>query len=140
MIRTPSAATPWFGFMAFAAGSLLFGEAYPFSRVPMYAPIAANSSVAVPRFMANGREASPHQFERFSGIEPQKLAPEHAPITRSYLLDEARAWIAGHPLPNGAAPGPVHVEMALDVVERQPDGAYRRREIITEQGRAWPRP
>jgi len=128
------------GFIAYFVISLVVGDRFPFSKHSMYASTAVrNESGAVPLLLAGGKPAAVDRYERFQGLDPDKLYPDGLPCSLEWQIHEAGRWIRDKAAPDGDAPGPVKVEWGFVIVKARKDGRLTERWFALQEGTAWPR-
>ena len=86
-----------------------------------------------------GKPAAVDRYERFQGLDPDKLYPDGLPCSLEWQIHEAGRWIRDKTAPAGDAPGPVKVEWGFVIVKARKDGRLTERWFALQEGTAWPR-
>lgn len=100
------------GYAAYAAGALVFGEVWPFSRFPMYAHNERDS--VVPVFLVDGVPTRPEAMRHIHGCRAEDVeVPPHTPFRVGWRLDEIRAHFRREA---ADTPGDVPVTLGLAMI------------------------
>ncbi len=127
------------GFLAYLALSLLVGEWYPFTRLPMYSELTGYSSSQVLLCRMDGEEVACGSLHHVEGISVDRIRPlQGRPFSMGYRVQEIRSQMDRQgPRPEGDGS---LFEVGFRPVEMGEAGPILGPFMAVEQGRAWRRP
>jgi len=140
--KTPISGWSLLAGLAYLLVAWTVDEAFPFSRIGMYAEAThPRRMAAIPQFLADGHPAEIQDYHRFHGPDPSLIKPYGVPGRRSlpcsltYIAERDAKWVEDR---RAEDDGPVSVAYRYVLVEPGPDGIQRTHEVVWE-GTAWAR-
>jgi len=127
------------GFIVYLTMSLLVGEWFPFTRLPMYSDLQGyvESQILVCRL--DGEDVPCESLGHVAGISPGELEPlKERHFSMGYRLQEFRAQVERQgPPPRGEF---LPLEVGFQLIEMTSEGPTNGAFVPAQTGRAWRTP